>query len=328
MSTQSRISIAMAVYNGERFIQEQLDSFLKQTRLPDELVVSDNASTDRTVEIVREFASCAPFPMRLFINDRNLGVTKNFERAIRECTGDIIFLSDCDDVWYPDKVQQMELSLLENPHAAIVTCNAHLIDEHGLRFPNGDTLWGAIGFAPSKRLARNLAAGKAIASSLSPYGCSMAFLAKLKPLVLPLPDDSIPIRHDGFIVWTVLAAGAGGVAIVPRPLFAYRQHPQQLDGGFRHGQSKFGPLRARLARRATKPPFGPVIARLETADARALCANPAMRAAALRHFRARWTMPKHRLARLLIVLKEFSTLRYHRFSHGFAAAAKDLLFVE
>lgn len=63
----------MAVYNGERFIREQLDSFVRQTRLPDELVVSDNASTDRTVEIVREFAARAPFPVRLFINDSKEG---------------------------------------------------------------------------------------------------------------------------------------------------------------------------------------------------------------------------------------------------------------
>lgn len=87
----------MAVYNGERFIREQLDSFLRQTRRPHELVVSDNASSDRTVEIVREFAGRSPFPVRLFINERNIGVTKNFERAIREPSGDIIFLSDCDD---------------------------------------------------------------------------------------------------------------------------------------------------------------------------------------------------------------------------------------
>jgi len=107
VSTGSKISIAMAVYNGDRFIGEQLESFVRQTRLPDELVVSDNASTDRTVEIVRDFARRAPFKVRLVINDRNLGAAKNFERAITECTGDVIFLSDCDDVWYLNKVSVM-----------------------------------------------------------------------------------------------------------------------------------------------------------------------------------------------------------------------------
>ena len=76
----------MAVYNGERFIGEQFESFVRQTRLPDELVVSDNASTDRTVEIVRDFAARAPFPVWLFINDSNIGVTKNFERVLTEYT--------------------------------------------------------------------------------------------------------------------------------------------------------------------------------------------------------------------------------------------------
>src|ERR1700674_5995011 len=105
----------MAVYNGERFIQEQLESYVRQTRVPDELVISDNCSTDNTVGLVHKFAAHAKFPVRLFINDCNLGVTKNFERAISECTGDIIFLSDCDDVWYPEKVSTMETLLQQRP---------------------------------------------------------------------------------------------------------------------------------------------------------------------------------------------------------------------
>jgi glycosyltransferase involved in cell wall biosynthesis len=124
-----KLSIAMAVYNGEHFIQEQLDSYARQSRLPDELVVSDNASVDSTVDIVRDFAERAPFRVGLFVNERNLGVSKNFENAIDKCTGDIIFLSDCDDVWYPDKLKVMEKAFLRWPTAAVATCNADLVDE-------------------------------------------------------------------------------------------------------------------------------------------------------------------------------------------------------
>src|ERR1022692_1712085 len=96
LSAISHISLAMAVYNGERFIGEQLESLARQERLPDELVISDDGSSDRTVEIVRDFAARVPFPVRLLIHDQNVGCTKNYERAIRECSGEVIFLCDCD----------------------------------------------------------------------------------------------------------------------------------------------------------------------------------------------------------------------------------------
>ena len=111
----ARISIAMTTYNSERFVAEQLESFVRQERLPDELVVSDDASVDSTVEVVRGFAARAPFPVRLFVNQQHLGLTKNFERAIAESTGDIIFLSDADDSWYPHKILVMERALEGTP---------------------------------------------------------------------------------------------------------------------------------------------------------------------------------------------------------------------
>src|ERR1019366_197610 len=100
LSRKNRISVALCTYNGERFLSQQLASIGKQTRLPDELVVCDDSSTDRTVAIVREFAASVSFPVRVFENQRNLGSAANFERAIRLCDGDLIALSDQDDIWY------------------------------------------------------------------------------------------------------------------------------------------------------------------------------------------------------------------------------------
>src|SRR4030095_14430308 len=93
MSDPLFVSIALCSYNGERYLQEQLDSIAGQSRLPDELVVCDDRSLDETAEIIRAFASKVPFPVRLTINERNLGSTKNFEKAISLCRGDIILLS-------------------------------------------------------------------------------------------------------------------------------------------------------------------------------------------------------------------------------------------
>src|SRR5437588_7313199 len=104
--SDERISIAMCTYNGARFLREQLDSFAAQSRLPDEVVICDDGSTDGTADIVRTFASGAPFPVHFHVNEPRLGITRNFERAAGLCTGSIIFFSDQDDVWLPDKLDR------------------------------------------------------------------------------------------------------------------------------------------------------------------------------------------------------------------------------
>ena len=98
MSRHLTISIALATYNGERYIEKQLDSIAQQTRLPNELIIFDDASNDTTADIIRNFSQNVPFLVRLDINQERLGSTRNFEKAIRVCNSDIIFLCDQDDV--------------------------------------------------------------------------------------------------------------------------------------------------------------------------------------------------------------------------------------
>ena len=99
------ISIAMATYNGERFLEEQLRTLSEQVRLPDEVVVCDDGSTDCTQEILAQFAKSAPFPVRLVINDRRLGWRENFLKAASICTSDYIAFCDQDDIWFPENRQ-------------------------------------------------------------------------------------------------------------------------------------------------------------------------------------------------------------------------------
>lgn len=113
-----KMSIAMATYNGARYLREQLDSFAAQTRLPDELVVCDDGSSDDTLNILEEFARTAPFQVRIFRNDVNLGYAQNFARALERCVGDLVFLSDHDNVWFEDKIDVKESYALKIP-----TCN-------------------------------------------------------------------------------------------------------------------------------------------------------------------------------------------------------------
>lgn len=98
------ISVAMATYNGARFIKEQLDSFARQTLLPTELVACDDGSNDGTLEILNQFAAKAPFPVRIYRNEARLGYRGNFLHALELCRGDLVAFSDQDDVWLPDKL--------------------------------------------------------------------------------------------------------------------------------------------------------------------------------------------------------------------------------
>lgn len=100
-----KLSVALCTYNGEKYLREQLDSIAAQLLPIDEVVVCDDGSTDGTVSILREYADRRTLPIRVIGNKRQLGVTANFEKAILACTGDIIFCSDQDDIWMPDKTQ-------------------------------------------------------------------------------------------------------------------------------------------------------------------------------------------------------------------------------
>ena len=125
-----RLSIAMCTYNGGSSLREQLTSVLTQGRLPDELVICDDGSTDCTVEIVREFQAAAPFEVQLIVNDKKLGSTKNFEKCIQLCKGDIIVLSDQDDSWQPDRLRLSEEVFLARPDAGAVFSDALIVDDN------------------------------------------------------------------------------------------------------------------------------------------------------------------------------------------------------
>jgi glycosyltransferase involved in cell wall biosynthesis len=143
------ISVAMCTYNGSRFLPEQLASIARQTRQPDEMVVSDDGSTDATAEIVENFARSAPFPVRFIRNPRNLGSTKNFEQAIGLCSCDLIALSDQDDIWMPDKLARQAEMFELDPSLGGVFTDAELIDETGTLLCQ--RLWFSIYFSPSEQ---------------------------------------------------------------------------------------------------------------------------------------------------------------------------------
>jgi glycosyltransferase involved in cell wall biosynthesis len=199
-----KISVAMATYNGARFIGEQLASLAAQSRLPDELVVSDDVSADDTLEILERFAATAPFPVRVERNSANLGFTGNFERVLSLASGDLVFISDQDDIWYPDKIAAA-LSFLEaNRGFSAVVNDEDVADGAGNRLDV--TFLGNVrklGFADLYHVA----------------GCCTALSKALLGLVLPFPAVG---NYDGWIAQVSDRLGLRGV--LDRPLQLYRRH--------------------------------------------------------------------------------------------------------
>jgi glycosyltransferase involved in cell wall biosynthesis len=316
----NRLSIALATYNGERYLGEQLESILCQTRLPDELVVFDDASTDSTAAIVRDFAGRAPFPVRFWINAERLGSTRNFEAAIRACSGDIIFLCDQDDVWYPDKIARMEERFADDPEAGAVFTDADVVDQD-LR-PFGPRLWHTVRFK-QKDQAR-FAAHDALSVLLRRpvvTGATLAFRSSYRELILPMPEIWI---HDAWI--SLLIGAVSHLVALPTPLIAYRQHSANQIGIPRRGPRRrrsgsftlmYGPaihcfeaLRERLRKFGGRfPQSGRHLSRLD---------------AKLVFLRARSGLPPKRWRRLPGAMHELVPLRYHRYAKGIGSFLGDL----
>jgi glycosyltransferase involved in cell wall biosynthesis len=132
---RSKVSVAMATFNGARFLEAQLGSIAAQTRVPDELVVGDDGSDDRTAELIAEFSRKHRIEVQFTRNEVRLGSTQNFASCLQRCRGDVILLTDQDDVWYPSRVERTLQVLEEHPGAAYVFSDADLIDERGDPLP-------------------------------------------------------------------------------------------------------------------------------------------------------------------------------------------------
>jgi hypothetical protein len=323
-------SVAMCTYAGARFVGAQLESIAAQTRPPDELVVCDDGSADETRELVGEFAARAPFPVRLSVNERNLGSTRNFGRAISLCAGDLIALSDQDDVWHPEKLEKLEARFDARPSVGLVFTDAELVDER-LR-PTGRRLWESIGFGPrERRLVRRGRALDVLLPGWSVTGATMAFRADFRDLVLDIPED-LALIHDGWIA--LMVAAVSEIDYIAEPLIQYRQHPRQQVGAppERHRAPRQGLEGVAVAARRVNS-YDELIRVAERARARlserrgAAGERRALRRldARLTHLRARANLPEGLLRRAPSVLREFVTLRYHHYSNGTLSAVKDLL---
>jgi glycosyltransferase involved in cell wall biosynthesis len=319
------ISIAMCTYNGGAYLKEQLESIKAQTRLPDELVICDDVSSDDTVEIAERFADGCPFSVRLYVNDKNLGSTKNFEKAIGLCDGDIIALSDQDDFWLAGKLERIENMLLSAPQTGLVFTDAEIVDERLL--PMGHSLFQTVELTEKRQeLIRQGRAFEVLLVKNIVTGATMAFRSRFRNLILPIPT-AFPLIHDGWIALVI--AAVADLSFINQPLIKYRQHPHQQMGI--EPEVLFKTL---INARKTDPSayvnqaeqFGQAYERLLANEELCRARTLMLLKAKIKHLQARASLPAHRLNRIPIVLKEILNWHYARYSRGLYSAAKDILF--
>ena len=229
-----RLSVAMCTYNGERYLEQQLESLATQVMLPDELVICDDGSSDRTVAIAEAFAQRAPFPTRICRNSVNLGYSRNFVQAVQFCSGEIIALSDQDDIWYPPKLARLAGVLRSNSTVGGVFSDGELIDANSA--PLGRTLWESFRFGPDDQA--RLRSGRAIDVLLRRNvvtGMAFAFRGSLKQLLEPMPGSWI---HDGWLAFMIALRST--LVACPEPLVGYRVHGNQQIGPPPSARGKLG----------------------------------------------------------------------------------------
>lgn len=218
------VSVAMATYNGAQFLGEQLDSIAAQTVLPAELVISDDASTDETLEIARGFAERAPFPVHVHSNERQLGYVRNFREAASHCRSDLIAFCDQDDWWLPQRLERC-IAHFADPELQLLYHNAWVVDESRRRT-------GHLYDVEVERRALSL-------EPLGPWNFSFGLVQMFRGELRQFDDlwdqsvnhtwtaDEI-LPHD--LWYFFLAQALGRVDFLDEKLLEYRQHESNAFG--------------------------------------------------------------------------------------------------
>lgn len=321
------VSVALCTRNGARYLRVQLESILGQSCPPDEIVLSDDASTDATValarDIVDEYAHDVGSSPTLTVleNPRALGVTQNFEQAIRACRGDLIVLCDQDDVWSTDRIVVMADEFEHRPELTLLHTDARLVDGRGV--PLGHSLFEALGVDSTTRM--RIRTGDAFSVLLRRNvvtGATVMFRATLLEHAVPFPESWV---HDEWLA--MAAATIGSLDLLESTTIDYRQH-----GGNEIGVVK--PSARVNLRRLTEQGRQRNDRLLDRArDFSAWCERVDgvssekrdMAREKFAHEAVRSGIPQHRLARVVPVLSERRTGRYLRFGNGDRDVLRDLV---
>ncbi|KFF59428.1 hypothetical protein JF66_11345 [Cryobacterium sp. MLB-32] len=323
-----RISVAMCTYNGAAYVRQQLLSILDQSSGPQEIIVSDDGSTDSTLTIINgtfaDWSKVHPIrpELRILRNSSPLGVTANFEQALRACSCDLIALSDQDDVWAEPRLERMIDQFSRRADLDLLHSEARLVNAGGE--PLGLTLLQTLGVSAQDRAAVH--AGHAMEVLLRRNivtGATMMVRRDLVERSLPFPAAWV---HDEWLA--IVAASTGLVELLEEPLTDYRQHGNnQIGVTTLDAAGRFGRLRASRTLRNER-----LLARAVSLHKRAPQFVPTPPAATLlqirakvAHERMRSALPAARVRRVLPVVRSWLSGDYSRFGLGAQDVLRDLV---
>lgn len=217
------ISVAMTTYNGEKYIRKQIESILNQSMKVDEIIVCDDGSTDKTVEILKEY------PVTVYQNEKNLGYRLNFKKAMSLCSHEYTFLCDQDDIWEQDKVKIMIDIMKNNPNIHVLASSfAYINSKDDLILMKQKR-----NFSNNNLYPKPVKLGALVPVSFDEYlpmnyfqGCSLVLDKWIKNLVLNNFDTRLP--HDWLI--SMIASSYQGMFFLNKPLFKYRLHDKNSIG--------------------------------------------------------------------------------------------------
>ena len=213
---EKKVSVVMATYNGERFLDKQLASICNQTHKNMEIIVLDDCSTDGTVDILRAYHE--RHGIHYQVNPVNLGYRKNFENALSFAQGDYIAFADQDDIWMPDKIETMIAEI--GPYSMIYS-DATLIDGEDQVIHQSLSRYTKTGALPEE--AHHY---KKVVFYWLTLGCTMLFKRELLEELIPFADDGT--AHDRQL--SILAARKNKIKRIARPLMQYRLHGNNTFG--------------------------------------------------------------------------------------------------
>lgn len=324
-----RVSVALGTHNGVAFLEAQLESIVRQSRPVDEIVISDDASTDGTLELVERLLGdrsgddpkASPPSVILLRNPAPLGVTANFEQALRSTTGDLIALADQDDVWHVDRIARAVAVFSAEPGVDLVASDARLVD--GAGHDLGATLFETLGVTGvlRQRLRSNDAFDELLRRNVM-TGATMMVTSELVDRASPFPASWV---HDEWLA--IVASVGGGIGLVDGPLIDYRQHGGNQIGVRRLSiGGRFGRLRESRAARNAR-----LLARADDLASRLPpLADDHVRvgdavASKLSHERVRSALPGPRLRRLGPVWRQWRAGAYRHYGLGLQDVLRDLV---
>lgn len=318
----SPVSVVLCTHNGGRYVAEQVASILRQVPRPRELVLGDDASTDETVAIVERLTAAAGVDLVLRRHDPALGVRANFADALAHATGDLIALSDQDDIWHDGKLAAMIAAFDADPELLLAHSDARLVDAAGE--PLGLTLLEALEATPGER--SGLEHGDAFAILLRRNlvtGATVMIRSSLLERATPFAPDWV---HDEWLA--AIAAATGHLRLLPSALIDYRQHGNNQIGAHRptwaHRWAKL--------REPREPRASTLIARTGQLVAALERLGPVVRPVALEGARARLAfehrrrnLPRFPIARIPRIVAAAVRGRYSRYARGSVDILRDLV---